>query len=387
MLSRCVTSFVSNLLNKNPRSLWKIERCQFHVDSIYRKKKEDEGPRIIKPGNCAELPEPILDPACKNALVIGGSEGFGFTAADHLLCKGAHNVVMLDQDAVKGYQAAQKLCDAHGKNRLIFIHSDIRITCQFEASLRRALCKLGTIHIIFNDLDKERFPLTCAPATGKEKHLTKKTILAGLKILGKKDGGSGGIIINCASIFGFMGWPENPEPVYCKKEAAIEITKYYAVHPTGIINIIVSYDEVLMHVLFLPKELNDDEETGVRLVALCPANKQFCDIGLPVFPDKIPNQRVNSLPPCIPTEKYHIGTALSYVLAWAEHGSAWLVEPAVSAHKVPRLIYFPEKEGDKVDPKIYEAQNCTVKLEQPCASAPTTCSAKVSCVPKTPKKK
>ncbi|CAK9816703.1 15-hydroxyprostaglandin dehydrogenase [NAD(+)] [Anthophora plagiata] len=362
MLSRCVTSFVSNLLNKSPRSLWKIERCQFHADSICRKKKEDEGPRIIKPGNCAELPEPILDPACKNALVIGGSEGFGFTAADHLLCKGARSVVMLDQDAVKGYKAAQKLCDAHGKNRLIFIHSDIRITCQFEASLRRALCKLGTIHIIFNDLDKERFPLTCAPATGKEKHMTKKTILAGLKILGKKDGGSGGIIINCASIFGFMGWPENPEPVYCKQEAAIEITKYYS-------------------------ELNDEKETGVRLVALCPANKQFCDIGLPDFPDTIPNRRIKHLPSCIPTEKYHIGIALSYVLAWAEHGSAWLVEPAVSAHKVPRLIYFPEKEGDKVDPKVYEAQNCTVKLEQPCANAPTTCSVKVNCVPKTPKKK
>ncbi|CAK9816705.1 hypothetical protein ANTPLA_LOCUS9073 [Anthophora plagiata] len=234
--------------------------------------------------NSAELPEPILDPACKNALVIGGSEGFGFTAADHLLCKGAR------------------------------------------------------------------------------KHMTKKTILAGLKILGKKDGGSGGIIINCASIFGFMGWPENPEPVYCKQEAAIEITKYYS-------------------------ELNDEKETGVRLVALCPANKQFCDIGLPDFPDTIPNRRIKHLPSCIPTEKYHIGIALSYVLAWAEHGSAWLVEPAVSAHKVPRLIYFPEKEGDKVDPKVYEAQNCTVKLEQPCANAPTTCSVKVNCVPKTPKKK
>lgn len=54
--------------------------------------------------------------------------------------------------------------------------------------------------------------------------------------------------------------------------------------------------------------------------------------------------------------KYHIGTALSYILAWAKNGSAWLVEPAISVHQIPRLIHFPEKEGGQVDPKVYQAQ-------------------------------
>lgn len=61
--------------------------------------------------------------------------------------------------------------------------------------------------------------------------------------------------------------------------------------------------------------------------------------------------------------KYHIGTALSYILAWAKNGSAWLVEPAISVHQIPRLIHFPEKEGERVDPKVYEAQVKSISFQ------------------------
>lgn len=43
-------------------------------------------------------------------------------------------------------------------------------------------------------------------------------------------------------------------------------------------------------------------------------------------------------------------------MAWAQSGSTWLVEPAISVHEIPRLIHFPSKEGEKVDPKVYETQ-------------------------------
>lgn len=61
--------------------------------------------------------------------------------------------------------------------------------------------------------------------------------------------------------------------------------------------------------------------------------------------------------------KYHIGTALSYVLAWAKNGSAWLVEPAINVHQIPRLIHFPEKEGGQVDPKVYQAQVKSISFQ------------------------
>lgn len=53
--------------------------------------------------------------------------------------------------------------------------------------------------------------------------------MIGLKFMGKNNGGAGGVIINCASILGFMDWPQNPLPIYCKKEPVIEVTRSVAV--------------------------------------------------------------------------------------------------------------------------------------------------------------
>ncbi|XP_076474809.1 alcohol dehydrogenase 2 [Bombus vancouverensis nearcticus] len=362
MQSRCITSLFINLLDKSPKSLWKIERCQFHATpTAYRKKnkkgKGDDGPKIIKP-ICEKLPKPILEPSCKNAIVIGGSEGFGFAAADHLLCKGARVVVVADDDPIEGKIAVKKLCDSYGKNRALFVHYDVKSDCHVQAGLANALCKLKVVHILFNNLDKERPPLKCPTSTSKQ-NATTKTIQIGLELLGKDQAGSNGIIINCASIFGFMGWPEDPFPVYCNKEPAIEVTRDFAKNYKG-------------------------EEKDVRVVALCPTTKCFSNIGLPDFPEPIPNKIMNEMPICIPHSKYHIGTALSYILAWAKNGSAWLVEPAISVHQIPRLIHFPEKEGGQVDPKVYQAQQpCPVKIEPPCVE-PKVCvpSQKQMCAKK-----
>ncbi|XP_076685861.1 uncharacterized protein LOC143377938 [Andrena cerasifolii] len=415
MLSRYVTSIVSNLL-RSPSSLWKIEPRRFHGTSLmhqkkkrnarsFLKKKEPEGPKIIKPGNCAGSPKSILEPSCKIAVIIGGSDGFGFAAADHLLCKGARvstlpirslrfffvyrvnvyvyfnsnsiiftpeagqwiqNIVIVDSDTEQGQTAARRLCDSYGWDRVQFLECDVKNVRQFEATLRQAVCKHKEIHILFNDLDKESFSTNCNKSEKKEKlqNNAARAIQIGLNIMGKNHGGPGGIIVNCASIFGFMGWPLDPFPIYCKKEPAIEITMDFA------------------------KEYKV-EETGVRLVALCPANKQFSDIGLPDFPDPLPKECAKELPPCTPTTKYQVGSALTYVMAWARSGSTWLVEPATSVHEIPRLIHFPSKQGEKVDPKVYETQPCTVKLEPPCAKVTDACPSekKPSCDTDPPKKK
>ncbi|XP_015431270.1 PREDICTED: uncharacterized protein LOC107187641 [Dufourea novaeangliae] len=287
----------------------------------------------------ADSPKPIIDPKCKIALVVGGSDGFGFAAADHLLCRGARNVVIADDDLTSGKMAAQRLCDSHGKNRVQYVHCHIHNHCQFEAALNQIKCKYSDISIVFNNLDKE-WPLVCN-SMGKKENNTAKVIRTEMKTLGKKDGGPGGIIVNCASIFGFMGWPQEPYPIYCKNEPAIEVTMDFV------------------------KE-SKIEETGVRLVTLCPSNKYFSEIGLPDFPDPIPNNRICELPPCVPSSKHQIGSALSHVLAWAQNGSVWLVEPAISVHETPRLIHFPLKEGEKIDPKVYEIETCSVRTASPC---------------------
>ncbi|XP_017764116.1 PREDICTED: uncharacterized protein LOC108553642 [Eufriesea mexicana] len=344
MQSQCLTSFFSNLLNKSPRSLWKIKRCQFHATSVAcrkKKKGEQKGLKIIKPGNGANLPQPILEPSCKNAIVIGGSEGFGFAAADHLLCKGARAVAIADDDPVQGQIAVKKLCDSYGKNSAYYVPYDLRSDCIVEIGLKEALCKLSVIHIIFNDLDKERLP-------EKDPSTTARMIRASLSLLGRNHGGPGGIIVSCASIFGFMGWPENPFPVYCNKEPVIEVTQDLAQERSA-------------------------RETGVRLVALCPTNKNFPNLGLSLYPEPTSNKRTNETPICIPESKSHIGTALSYVLAWAETGSTWLVEPPSSVYRVPRQIHFPRKSGEQVDPRIYEHEPCSVRLGPPCVKVTKKC--------------
>ncbi|XP_031831092.2 uncharacterized protein LOC116426379 [Nomia melanderi] len=247
--------------------------------------------------------------------------------------------MITDSDAEKGRMAAQRLCDAYGKDRVQFAQGHVHNRCQFEATLNHARCKYKGIHIIFNDFDKE-WPLTSNSAGMKENNAA-KMIRVEMKVFEKKDNGPDGVIVNCASIFGFMGWPQDPFPIYCKKEPVIEVTKDFV------------------------KETNA-EETGVRLIVLCPSTKHFNDIGLPDIPDPIPDHRICELPPCVPITKRQIGPALSHVLAWAQHGSVWLVEPAISVHETPRLIHFPVEEGETVDPKVYQTLSCSIKTTPPC---------------------
>nr|XP_033320896.1 uncharacterized protein LOC117217419 [Megalopta genalis] len=350
MLTRYVTSFVSNLLVRSPRILREIELRQFHDTTVARQKKKKsggwfsrskkpEGPKIIKPYDCADSPKPITDPRCKVAVVVGGADGFGYAAADHLLCRGARSVVITDNDVDEGNFAAQRLCESYGKDRVQFMECHIQSPCQFEATLSQARVRYKDINIIFNDLDKD-WPLTSNDA-GKEENNTAKMMRVEMKILRKEGGGSGGVIVNCASIFGFMGWPEDPYPIYCRKEPVIEVMKDFV------------------------KDTEMDQ-TGIRLVTLCPSTKYFSEIGLPYFPETIPNNRIPGVPPCIPTTKRQIGPALSYVLAWAQNDSVWLVEPASSVHENPRLIHFPAKEGEKIDPTIYEKSPCGKLTPPPC---------------------
>lgn len=134
-----------------------------------------------------------------------------------------------------------------------------------------------------------------------------------MELLGKDQAGSNGIIINCASIFGFMGWPEDPFPVYCNKEPAIEVTRDFAVsYITYIIVQMKLFTLYLLFVLFVSiivvwyvfystlKKNYKGEEKDVRVVALCPTTKCFSNIGLPDFPEPIPNKIMNEMPICIP---------------------------------------------------------------------------------------
>ncbi|XP_023288604.1 alcohol dehydrogenase 2-like [Orussus abietinus] len=297
------------------------------------------------------MAKPILEPMCKIAVVLGGATGVGYAAANHLLMKGARSVVLIDSREDTGHLAARKLCSAFGKDRAQYLRCDTRVESQLEGILGKVLCKHKGIHILFNDLDKHegrRPPRAFCSKEDSNLDNTTRAVQTGMKFMGTPNGGPGGMIVNSASILGFMAFPQDPVPVYCFKEPAIEATRDLA------------------------KQF-PEEKTGVRIVALCPANKQFHCIGLPDFPEgkKISengNHREGTgNHACVPTDHSKIGKALTHVLAWATHGSIWLVEGSPSVYELPRMIHFPSKEGEKIDPKVYDNESCPVTIKPDCA--------------------
>ncbi|XP_043480597.1 uncharacterized protein LOC122510195 [Leptopilina heterotoma] len=276
----------------------------------------------------------ILTPQCKNGMIIGGSKGFGFAAADELLSRGANKIVIADRDKEKGDRAVERLCDTYGKDRASFVQCDIRDSTLLEASFAEAICRHKVIHILFSDFDenqtspiKNRTTSICGESDDNGWSNTRKASMIGLKFMGKKNGGAGGVIVNCASILGFMDWPQNPLPIYCKKEPVIEVTRSVAEeHPV--------------------------DKNGVRFIALCPTNKPFEKISLPDFPEC---QNKNDCPiECIPRRKKIVGLALTHVMANALTGSTWLVPPFPSLYELPKLIHFPKNKDELVDPQVYE---------------------------------
>ncbi|KAG7188295.1 hypothetical protein KM043_007957 [Ampulex compressa] len=142
---------------KNPTFLRKKSERGRMKNWFSKKASSDDVFVISKPTNCAESPDPILDPTCKVAIVIGGANGFGFAAADYLLCGGARRIVIADFDRIEGDAAVQKLCNRHGRARACFVPCDIRNAHQFEVALNQACSQYEKVHILFNDLDKQRF--------------------------------------------------------------------------------------------------------------------------------------------------------------------------------------------------------------------------------------
>ncbi|XP_015110403.1 uncharacterized protein LOC107036774 [Diachasma alloeum] len=328
----------------------------------WSKEPEDEKIKILRPGECEEK-ETFLDPKCKVAIIVNGGKSFGLSAAHSLLHHGAKNVIVADDSPSAGQKAAQHLCDMHGRDRAHFALCALNSICKFEAVFDSVLCRQRNIHILFNNLDGTTTPSQlCGENDGDDADWskTRRAIEVGVKFMGKQNGGAGGIIINTARILGFMGWPEEPVPVYCTKEPVVETTQ----------------DLAKMYAF---------EKTGVRIITLLEASRPFEEIGLPDFPaaGTKPERGKPVYTACASAMESKIGRAIVHLMAKAENGSTWLMESA-SPRELPRLIHFPSKEGEKIDPKIYDEVPCPPAFESFCASTKdSTCSPdiKTHCTP------
>ncbi|XP_011499327.1 PREDICTED: uncharacterized protein LOC105363358 [Ceratosolen solmsi marchali] len=272
---------------------------------------------------------PILKCTCKVALIIGGSNnGFGFSAADQLLYHGAKKVIIADNNAEMGARAVEKLCNTYGKHRAKFFCCNLKNSCHIEAIFSSSYCTDENISIMFNDLDAIQSlpdPQLSHCMDGSKINNTLRLLHKGFKYMCNKKGGQGtnGIIVNCASIMGFVGWPEKPKPIYCCREPVIETT----------LDIVPEYPV---------------KKTGIRVVSLCPINRAFETIGLPNFPDytiskesRCPN---SSCSPNPSLDKKRLGKGLVHLMAYATTGSVWLLQPPFTLSEIPKLVdYFKPK--------------------------------------------
>ncbi|XP_043288461.1 15-hydroxyprostaglandin dehydrogenase [NAD(+)]-like [Venturia canescens] len=301
-----------------------------------------------------------IDPECKVAIVLGGSSGMGLSAADSLLYYGARIVILADEDPLEGKNAAQNLCDFYGKNRARFFRCDLRSFCQLEGVFEEAVCKYKKVDVLFSNLDRSNSrvyssrvrncnQVSNVPEIDDTKlSNTARAIKAGVKYMGSRENDkSGGIIINGATIIGFMGWPEDPMPIYCfNKEPVAETTMDSA-------------------------KIYAPEKTGVRIVALLRSQRPFSEIGLPDFPNSGADERCND------HSESRIGKALIHVMSRASTGTTWLSEPAPCIREIPWQIHFPPRHGESVDPRIYEKQkqNYAMAFKPIVTASSTSCNA------------
>lgn len=73
-----------------------------------------------------------MDPACKVALITGGTRGIGFAIASQLLKAGAKNVAITGLDGCTGRDAVHKLNGTFGKKKAMFIGSSVTCMIQLE---------------------------------------------------------------------------------------------------------------------------------------------------------------------------------------------------------------------------------------------------------------
>lgn len=161
----------------------------------------------------------------KVAVVTGGASGIGRATAKAFAREGAH-VVVIDRDAAGGEHTVAEIRNAGGNAQ--FVRCDVSIAAEVERAINTAANIAGHIDYAFNDAGVEGANATTREYEEKEFDRVIATNLKGVWLCMKHEIGKmpdrGGVIVNCASIAGIVGFSEEPAYV-ASKHAVIGLTK------------------------------------------------------------------------------------------------------------------------------------------------------------------
>lgn len=176
----------------------------------------------------------------KVAVVTGGAVGIGYQIANFFLKHEAKTIIILDIMEIAGDAAAKTLNDIYGPGKAVFMKCDV--VTDLEPVSKEILQKYR-VDILVNNagiLDESSLRRTIEINTIA-------LVEWGMKFwdyMRKDNGGSGGTIVNVASIYGFV---YDPYLIYYK-------TSKHAV---------IGFTKTLGHA-------QNYEKTGVRVIAICP---------------------------------------------------------------------------------------------------------------------
>lgn len=199
-----------------------------------------KGPCGVCDGHTARME---MDPACKIALVIGGTTGIGYQAASYLLKEGVRAVAITGLNTAIGKEAVHNLNSTYGRKKAMFINANNNCTVQLEETCRVVKRKHRQIDILVNAagiIDGKRW----------EQEIVTNLVgairanLIAYRHIGREGGGKGGVCVHIAGACGLD--PLHPAPTLCA-----------SMH--GIVGMSRSFG----HSSHL-------QRTGVRIVCLCP---------------------------------------------------------------------------------------------------------------------
>jgi NAD(P)-dependent dehydrogenase (short-subunit alcohol dehydrogenase family) len=178
----------------------------------------------------------LISLAGRHALVTGGGKGIGAAIARRLAEAGAA-VMVADIDKVAAEQVAEEVTAAGG--RAIGAELDVTDSAAVETVVARAVAELGGVDILVNNAGIfPIFPVLAMPDEEWDRVL--RTNLYGAfycaREAGRQMAGTGGVIVNVASIQAFRAGAPGLAPYTASKGALVSFTQALAVElgPMGV---------------------------------------------------------------------------------------------------------------------------------------------------------
>nr|CAI5833675.1 unnamed protein product [Callosobruchus analis] len=145
----------------------------------------------------------VYDIKGKIALITGGATGIGLAYGEELLKNGIEGLIIADINEKLGKEAVDKFNKQYGAKKAKFIKTDVTKKEQLEAAFQLAKSTFGVLNIVINNagiLNDAQWELEIAINC----NAVVQGSLLGMQYMGKNHGGSGGVIVNIASILGLQ---------------------------------------------------------------------------------------------------------------------------------------------------------------------------------------